>query len=41
MFSWMNKDADRLKHKDVYDSVTTGLQTTYREGRMSHKRGVL
>ena len=31
MFSWINKDTDRLKHKDVYDSVTSGLQTTYRD----------
>jgi len=31
MFSWINKDTDRLKHKDVYDSVTSGLQTTYRQ----------
>ena len=34
MFSWMSKDTDRLKHKDVYESVTTGLQSTYRYGRI-------
>ncbi len=27
----MSKDETRLKHKDVYDSVTSGLQTTYRQ----------
>jgi len=31
MFSWMGQDKDRLEHKDVYDSVTSGLQTTYRQ----------
>ena len=41
MFSWMTKDTDRLKHKDVYDSVTSGLQTTYREGRMDESQELI